>query len=145
MIFEGAKRILGRAAKNITPALSSCLRSPATMCPACGISLKTQRITRCRRVKSPRNWGRTFFRSRKYRRKSLRTSDLQPRDKRRQEGERRKREGNVTRAVEWFGFKLRLLVDVQHEVSLAYQITDTKAGDGETLPAMPAEAQANLS
>jgi len=53
-------------------------------------------------------------------------------------------QGNVTRAVEWFGFKLHLLVDVQHEVSLAYQITDTKAGDGETLPSVLADAQANL-
>jgi len=46
----------------------------------------------------------------------------------------------VTKVVEWFGFKLHLLVDVKHEVSLAYQITDTKAGDGETLPAILAEA-----
>ncbi len=53
-------------------------------------------------------------------------------------------EGNVTKVVEWFGFKLHLLVDVKHEVSLAYKITDTKAGDGETLPEMLAEAQANL-
>ncbi len=52
--------------------------------------------------------------------------------------------GNVSRVVEWFGFKLHLLVDVKHEVSLAYQITDTKAGDGETLPAVLSEAQANL-
>jgi len=53
-------------------------------------------------------------------------------------------EGRVTRVVEWFGFKLHLLVDVKHEVSLAYRITDTKAGDGETLPELLAEAQANL-
>jgi hypothetical protein len=52
--------------------------------------------------------------------------------------------GSVTRVVEWFGFKLHLLVDVRHEVSLAYKITDTKAGDGETLPEILAEAQANL-
>ncbi|NIQ93012.1 MAG: transposase, partial [Desulfuromonadales bacterium] len=53
-------------------------------------------------------------------------------------------QGNVTKVVEWFGFKLHLLVDVQHEVSLAYKITDTKAGDGETLPAILADALANL-
>lgn len=53
-------------------------------------------------------------------------------------------EGKVTKVVEWFGFKLHLLVDVKHEVSLAYQITDTKAGDGETLPVLVAEAQGNL-
>jgi hypothetical protein len=52
--------------------------------------------------------------------------------------------GKVTKVVEWFGYKLHLLVDVKHEVALAYEITDTKAGDGETLPAVLAEAQANL-
>ena len=52
--------------------------------------------------------------------------------------------GNVTKVVQWFGFKLHLLVDVKHEVSLAYKITDTKTGDGETLPALLEEAQANL-
>lgn len=52
--------------------------------------------------------------------------------------------GKVTRVVEWFGFKLHLLVDVRHEVSLAYKITDTKTGDGETLPELLAEAQGNL-
>jgi len=53
-------------------------------------------------------------------------------------------DGNVTKVVEWFGFKLHLLVDVKHEVSLAYKITDTKAGDGETLPAILSDAQDNL-
>jgi hypothetical protein len=53
-------------------------------------------------------------------------------------------EGNVTKVVEWFGFKLHLLVDVKHEVSLAYKITDTKAGDGETLPDILSDAQENL-
>lgn len=52
--------------------------------------------------------------------------------------------GRVTHVVEWFGFKLHLLVDVKHEVALSYQITDTKAGDGETLPPVLAKAQANL-
>jgi hypothetical protein len=53
-------------------------------------------------------------------------------------------EGNVTKVVEWFGFKLHLIVDVRHEVVLAYQVTDTKAGDGETLPVILAQAEANL-
>lgn len=53
-------------------------------------------------------------------------------------------EGRVTRVLEWFGYKLHLVVDVKHEVSLAYTITDTKAGDGETLPTVLATAQANL-
>jgi Transposase DDE domain/Transposase domain (DUF772) len=53
-------------------------------------------------------------------------------------------EGKVTKVVEWFGFKLHLLVDVKHEVVLAYEITDTKAGDGETLPVILKQAQTNL-
>ena len=53
-------------------------------------------------------------------------------------------EGKVTKVVEWFGFKLHLLVDVKHEVVLSYEITDTKAGDGETLPVLLDQAQANL-
>lgn len=53
-------------------------------------------------------------------------------------------EGRVTKAVEWFGFKLHLLADVKHEVALSYRITDTKAGDGETLPEILSDAQANL-
>lgn len=52
--------------------------------------------------------------------------------------------GRVTEVVEWFGFKLHLLVDTKHEVALSYTITDTKAGDGETLPTILARAQANL-
>jgi hypothetical protein len=53
-------------------------------------------------------------------------------------------EGKLTKVVEWFGFKLHLLVDVKHEVVLSYEITDTKAGDGETLPVLLDQAQANL-
>jgi Transposase DDE domain/Transposase domain (DUF772) len=53
-------------------------------------------------------------------------------------------EGKVTKVVEWFGFKLHLVVDVKHEVVLSYEITDTKAGDGETLPVILEQAQANL-
>ena len=32
-------------------------------------------------------------------------------------------EGKVIRVIEWFGYKLHLLVDVKHEVTLAYQVT----------------------
>lgn len=53
-------------------------------------------------------------------------------------------EGRVTKVVEWFGFKLHLLVDVKNEVVLAYEITDTKSGDGETLPVILKQAEANL-
>jgi hypothetical protein len=52
--------------------------------------------------------------------------------------------GAVTKILEWFGYKLHLLVDVRHEVALAYRITDTKTGDGETLPDLVRQAQANL-
>jgi hypothetical protein len=53
-------------------------------------------------------------------------------------------DGTVTKVVEWFGFKLHLVVDVKHEVVLSYEVTDTKAGDGETLPAILKQAQENL-
>jgi hypothetical protein len=53
-------------------------------------------------------------------------------------------DGNVTKVVEWFGYKLHLLVDVKHEVALAYHITDTKAGDNERIPDLVHQAQGNL-
>jgi Transposase domain (DUF772)/Transposase DDE domain len=53
-------------------------------------------------------------------------------------------DGNVTKVVEWFGYKLHLLVDVKHEVTLAYRITDTKAGDNELIGDLLAEAKACL-
>jgi hypothetical protein len=53
-------------------------------------------------------------------------------------------DGRVVRVVEWFGYKLHLLVDVKHEVSLAYRVTDTKAGDNEVVGDLVGQAQANL-
>src|SRR3954447_19164562 len=53
-------------------------------------------------------------------------------------------DGKVTKVVEWFGFKLHLIVDIKNEVVLSYEVTDTKAGDGETLPAVLEQAKANL-
>lgn len=53
-------------------------------------------------------------------------------------------DGQVTKVVEWFGFKLHLIVDIKNEVALSYEITDTKAGDGETLPVVLRQAEANL-
>jgi Transposase DDE domain len=58
--------------------------------------------------------------------------------------EYRDEQGRVTKVVEWFGYKFHLLVDVKHEVTLAYQISSTKAGDNEILPALVLQAQANL-
>lgn len=45
-------------------------------------------------------------------------------------------DGRVVKVVEWFGYKLHLLVDVKHEVALAYDVTDTKAGDNEGVEAL---------
>jgi hypothetical protein len=53
-------------------------------------------------------------------------------------------EGKVVRVYEWFGYKLHLLVDVKHEVALAYHISDTKMGDNEGLEALVEQAEANL-
>jgi hypothetical protein len=52
--------------------------------------------------------------------------------------------GQVVRVVEWFGYKLHLLVDVKHEVALAYRVSATGAGDNEVLPAILHQARANL-
>src|SRR3954454_7356608 len=54
-------------------------------------------------------------------------------------------DGRVTKVVEWFGYKWHLLVDVKHEVPLAYHISDTKAGDNEVLPQLVEQAKANLA
>jgi hypothetical protein len=54
-------------------------------------------------------------------------------------------QGRVTKVYEWFGYKLHLLVDVKHEVALAYHVTDTRAGDNERVPALVEQAQANLA
>ena len=52
--------------------------------------------------------------------------------------------GNIAHVVQWFGYKLHLLVDVKHEVALAYHITDTKAGDNERIPDLVQQAKNNL-
>lgn len=53
-------------------------------------------------------------------------------------------EGRVTKVVEWFGYKLHLLVDTKHEVTLAYQVSDPKAGDNERVEVLVEQAGANL-
>jgi hypothetical protein len=53
-------------------------------------------------------------------------------------------EGKVVKVVEWFGYKHHLLVDVKHEVPLAYRVTDTKAGDNELIPTLVEQAKTNL-
>jgi hypothetical protein len=52
--------------------------------------------------------------------------------------------GNVTEVYEWFGYKLHLLVDVKHEVALAYHITGTQTGDNERVAALIEQAQGHL-
>lgn len=53
-------------------------------------------------------------------------------------------QGNVVKVHEWFGYKFHLLVDVKHEVSLAYRISSTTRGDNEELPALLQQARQNL-
>jgi hypothetical protein len=53
-------------------------------------------------------------------------------------------DGKVVKVVEWFGYKFHLLVDVKHEVTLAYVISSTKMGDNEVLPDLLQQARANL-
>lgn len=53
-------------------------------------------------------------------------------------------EGRVTKVVEWFGYKLHLLVDVDHEVALAYRVTSANRGDCEVLPDLVEQARVNL-
>ena len=53
-------------------------------------------------------------------------------------------EGKVTKVVEWFGYKLHLLVDVRHELALAYRITEPAVGDNEMIGALVEQARANL-
>jgi hypothetical protein len=52
--------------------------------------------------------------------------------------------GKVVKAVEWFGYKLHLLVDAKHEVVLAYRVTTANAADSKSLPDLVDQGQANL-
>lgn len=45
-------------------------------------------------------------------------------------------DGEVTKVIEWFGYKLHLLVDTDHEVALAYRVTGANTDDARTLPAV---------
>jgi hypothetical protein len=58
--------------------------------------------------------------------------------------EYRDAEGRVERVVQWFGYKLHLLVDVHHEVALAYRITQPAVGDNQMIAALLEQARANL-
>src|SRR5262249_31658530 len=53
-------------------------------------------------------------------------------------------DGTLSKVYEWFGYKLHLLVDVQHEVSLAYHLTDTTTPDNQMIAPLLEQACANL-
>ena len=53
-------------------------------------------------------------------------------------------DGTVTKVVEWFGYKLHLLVDVKHEVVVSYHVTNTKTGDNEMIGPLVEQAKQNL-
>jgi hypothetical protein len=53
-------------------------------------------------------------------------------------------DGKVVKVYEWFGYKLHLLVDVRHEVALAYHVSSTTMGDKEGIEALVEQAEANL-
>jgi hypothetical protein len=53
-------------------------------------------------------------------------------------------EGKVVKVYEWFGYKLHLLVDVRHEVAVAYHVSSTKRGDNEGIAPLVEQAEANL-
>ena len=50
----------------------------------------------------------------------------------------------MTHVVEWFGYKLHQIVDVKHEVSLAYAITPASGADNEELPGVVDQARGRL-
>ena len=53
-------------------------------------------------------------------------------------------DGQVVKVVEWFGYKLHLLVDIRQEVALAYRITEPAVGDNEMIEPLVGQARANL-
>lgn len=52
--------------------------------------------------------------------------------------------GKVTKVLEWFGYKGHLLVDVKHEVILAWHVTSTKTTDGDMIEPLVEQAKDNL-
>jgi len=53
-------------------------------------------------------------------------------------------EGKVVKVVEWFGYKLHLIVDVKHEVVLAWRISSANVADNTELPEVLGRALAVL-
>ncbi len=52
--------------------------------------------------------------------------------------------GKVTKVLEWHGYKAHLLVDVKHEVVLAYEVTAANVSDNEMIEPLVKQAKANL-
>jgi len=52
--------------------------------------------------------------------------------------------GQVSKILQWFGYKGHMLVDVEHEVILAWQITSTKTSDKDMVDPLIQQAKANL-
>jgi len=52
--------------------------------------------------------------------------------------------GQVSKILQWFGYKGHLLVDVEHEVILAWQISSTKTADHDLVSPLIQQAKANL-
>ena len=46
-------------------------------------------------------------------------------------------EGKVTEVLEWFGYKLHVLCDARHEVTMAYRISPASEHDNQHLKALP--------
>jgi Transposase DDE domain len=53
-------------------------------------------------------------------------------------------EGKLTKVGEWFGYKLHLLVDVRHELAVAYSVTEPAVGDNEMIEPLLKQAHENL-
>ena len=47
--------------------------------------------------------------------------------------------------MEWFGYKLHLLVDVRHELALAYWITAPAVGDNEMIESLAGASSRQLA
>jgi len=53
-------------------------------------------------------------------------------------------DGKGVKVVEWFGYKLHLLVDVRHELALAYRITEPAVGDNQVIGSLLEQARGNV-
>jgi hypothetical protein len=53
-------------------------------------------------------------------------------------------DGKVTHVLEWFGYKLHLLCDTRHEVTIAYKVTPASHADNEQIADLVSDGVANL-